>query len=198
MTLTLVTAPEMSGLAYDMTDFAPFLHWDEELPDAAILHRCLEAAVGHLDGPDGLLGRALINQTWDWTLDTFLAVLQVPLPPLQSVTSVKYLDAAGALQTLDPSAYAVIGAGGADKARIVPAYGTTWPATRSFPGAVTVRFVAGYGPEYLGIPAPLRHAIMMHAASLYENREAVAFLRPSEVPFGYEELVEPFRLRAFG
>jgi len=36
--------------------------------------------------------------------------------------------------------------------------------------AVTVTFTAGYGPRHTDVPQSARTAILMHAASLYENR----------------------------
>src|SRR4051812_14255213 len=75
-----------------------------------------------------VLNRALLQQDWDLFFDCFPDVIRVPMPPLQSITSVKYIDLSGTLQTLDPTGYAV------DKnfepGRIKPAYGTSWPSIR--------------------------------------------------------------------
>jgi uncharacterized phiE125 gp8 family phage protein len=50
-------------------------------------------------------GRAYVTQTWELYLDMFPpGCIKVPLPPLQSVTFIKYKDNSGALQTLDPTA----------------------------------------------------------------------------------------------
>ena len=55
----------------------------------------ISAAVSKLDGKDGLLGRAMITQDWQLSLDSFPCdgVIELPLPPLQEVTFVKYFDA---------------------------------------------------------------------------------------------------------
>src|SRR4030067_2296692 len=45
---------------------------------------------------------ALVTQTWELVLDGFpTGGIVVPMPPLQSVTSVKYIDTDGVQQTLD-------------------------------------------------------------------------------------------------
>lgn len=97
------------------------------------------------------LRRSLITQTVDLVLDSFpcpssrnpFAALEIPLPPLQSVVSVKYLSADGILSTLDASEYVVDT--DTTPGRIIPAYGKTWPSTLPYPGSVRVQFVAGYG-----------------------------------------------------
>jgi len=142
--------------------------------------------------------RAFISQTWETYLDhwpwpsyypgamyhgssyipqtmsypyTPLAMIQVDNPNLISVASISYVDTSGATQTLDPSAYQVEpGAPG----RIHPAYGQTWPSVRCIPGAITVNYLAGYGPAATDVPECVRTAIKMMVAELYEQREMTA------------------------
>jgi uncharacterized phiE125 gp8 family phage protein len=90
--------------------------------------------------------------------------IDVPLPTLQSVTSVKYYDPDGVQQTMDPAGYIASGQ------QIVPV--DAWPdydTTR--PGAVTVRFTAGYG-NATAVPAAIKAAILLYIGDLYANREA--------------------------
>lgn len=84
----------------------------------------------------------------------------IPLPPLQSVTSVKYLDTDGVQQTLDPATY-VVQKG--EPSHIVLANGATWPSVLLMPEAVTIRFVAGYGDNEADVPQPIRLAIALQA-----------------------------------
>ena len=129
------------------------------------------------------LSMTLVTSTWDWTVDQFPwgrtggawgchrgssshASLVIPNPPLASVTSLNYLDAAGASQTLGPSGYLVTTG---PYGRIDPAYGTVWPIHRSQPGAVTVRYVAGFGTA-ADVPETIKAAILLHMAFLFVNR----------------------------
>ncbi len=140
--------------------------------DDGVLAALITTARQSFDGRDAWFGRALLNQTWDYNLDCFpqCGVIYVPLPPLQSVASVKYLDTSGVQQTLPPVNYFVDV--GALPGRITPTYGTTWPSARFAPNAVTVRFTAGYGPNPQTVPMEIRVWLRQLVAYLFENRQA--------------------------
>jgi len=167
---------------------------DDPLVDALIA-----AAAGHLDGPAGILGRALMTQTWDVQYDGFPAragePLRLPLPPLQQVTSVAYVDGDGAAQTWAAPNWR-IAAGGGQPAALLPAWGQSWPATRDRVRSVTVRMVAGYGSAASDIPAPLRQAMLLLLGHWYENRETVTIgTIATETPWAAEALLAPWRAR---
>ena len=48
-----------------------------------------------------------------------------------------------------------------------------------------------------GVPAELKHAVLMLAGHLYGNREATADIEVREVPFGVREIVESYREWSF-
>lgn len=51
---------------------------------------------------------------------------------------------------------------------------------------------------YADAPAPLKEAILQLAAHFYENREAsLVGVSASELPFGFHDLVRPFRTWSF-
>ena len=160
MMLTRVTAPAESPVTLDEAR----AHCKADAADDTTLQIYLDAAVSHLDGAEGTLGRCLVTQTWDMKLDGFDGTINVPLPTLQTVTSVKYLDTAGVEQTVSPSSYTVAGQ------RIVPS-DAGWPSTDDVPHAVTVRFVAGYGLA-VAVPAAIKAAILLFVGDSYANREA--------------------------
>ena len=113
-------------------------------------------------------GRAYITQTWDVYMNAFpRGCIKVPLPPLQEIVFVKYMDSAEVLQTLDPSDYAVDCY--SEPGLICPAYGKSWPATYPEINAVQIRFVAGYGTA-ADVPQEVKHAILLKVADLYEHR----------------------------
>ena len=86
--------------------------------------------------------RALVTQTWKLTLDGFASKIVLPHAPLQAVTSITYIDAAGATQTVTSTVYAVDT--DAEPGIVRLGYGQTWPTTRGFANDVTVNYVAGY------------------------------------------------------
>lgn len=164
----------------------------------------IEVATQALDGSSiGTLGRALIQQTWDLRLDCFRACIEIPMPPLQSVTSIKYLDQDGAEQTLDPALYRVVGMAADWPAKIKPAYQQSWPATYPVDEAVIVRFVCGYAPsgdpiDYAkNVPAPIKQAILLEVGDLFAKREtSLTALDPTTVTT-VERLLAPIRVHTF-
>lgn len=129
--------------------------------DALIL-----AATEHFDGKDGILGRALVTQKWELTLDRFpcASEIKIPLPPLRSVESITYLDTNGDEQTLATTVYAVDTA--AEPGVVSLKYGQTWPSTLCQRNAVTIAFTAGYGVAE-DVPERVRSAVKLKAADLF-------------------------------
>ncbi len=133
--------------------------------------------------------RALITQTWRLTLDRFPtgdAAIVVPRPPLQSVTSIQYVDENGDTQTVVSSAYDVDT--NREPGRIVPAFGESWPSTRREAEAVTIVFVAGYGDDATDIPENTRHWLRLHVGHWHCHRGL-----PNNVMPRLEGLLDPVR-----
>ena len=90
--------------------------------------------------------------------------------PVQSVTSVKYLDTDGAEQTLSDTVYDVDAV--QEPGLITLGYNQNWPSVRNERGSVRVVFVAGYaldGTDYRkNIPQSIKQAILMIVEDLYE------------------------------
>lgn len=175
MSLTLVTPPTTPVVTDSIV--AAYLRLDE--PQFGVLDTLIAAATNYLDGPEGVLGRALVAQTWDYKTDCFpypewprynlnggyVYPLDIPLSPVRTVLSVKYLDADGVEQTWSGANYVV----DTGNNRIYTAVGFTYPQTRAVPNAVTVRFTAG--PDEAA--AADRLLVMFLTAHWYEHREPV-------------------------
>lgn len=151
-----------------------------------------------VDGKDGWLNRALINQTWDLWLDRFpcssRTPILIPLSPLSSVTHVKYYDAENTLQTWSSSEYFVDSV--SEPARLYPAYNESWPTALDRPNAVNVKFVAGYGSSAAAVPEAIRHAGLLMIGHWYENREEVNVGNiVNEMPFAAKCLLAPYKVR---
>lgn len=170
-------------------------HDDED----TLINDLILVAESWLDGVSGMLGRALITQTWTYKLRAFVDRVVLPLPPLQAVATVSYVDLAGETKTLDSADYQVV-AGGERPSLLVPAHGRSWPAVRVQDDAITITIVVGYGPNALDVPASLRHAARLIVSDLYAFREtaqvgSVAGQIPSMARV--EALVERFRVAFF-
>lgn len=160
------------------------------------------AATEHIDGPDAMLQRAIADQTWDMKLDGFCSEIDIPLPPLLSVDSVKYYDEDGALQTASTSLYEVVNVGARTPGKIVLTDGSGWPSVNTQAEPAVIRFRAGYmnlgvSPAVANVPAPIVTAIKMMVGSLYEHRETIVVGQTAVVvPWSAAQLLEPYRVFA--
>jgi uncharacterized phiE125 gp8 family phage protein len=154
--------------------------------------------------------RRLMTQTWEFYVNQFVTPggyvytwdiakgqapfpVFLPYPPVQSISSVTYLDPSGASQTLSTSVYELGERNGIGIMRLK--YGQYWPAVRNQEDSCTIRMVCGYGSNPTDVPASLRHAILLLASHGYWNREAVADKQFVEVPYTVEALVRPFKVQ---
>lgn len=135
----------------------------------------------------------IVEKTWDYKLAAFPAdEIAVPNAPVKSVTSIKYIDDAGVEQTVSTDVYAV------HPSDVSPTiylkYDQDWPAARAQEDAVTIRFVTGFTT----VPEPIRAAILMIIASMYEHRSgALTGVMITKTPQAPEMLLAPYRrLRA--
>ncbi len=138
---------------------------------------------------------ALITQTVEVKLDGFWGscAIELPMPPLQAVVSVQYLDSTGALQTLPADTYKV--STHRRPGRVWLASGKSWPTTKDEREAVTITFKAGFGDDPVDVPPNLIHAMRMLCAHYDRNREAVlAGEAPQIVPEGVETLISGERI----
>jgi len=142
-------------------------------------------------------GRAFVTQTWQahfagWPAD---GVLELPLPPLQNVTWVKYTTEAGVLNTLAANVYRVVTA--SEPGCILLAPNQSWPIETLDAGLpVVVQFVCGYGSA-AAVPAGMKQAMRWLVGHMTENREAVtmATSSPQQVPMSARWALDPHRFR---
>ena len=170
MALTLVTAPT-DGVLLPLNDVLAFARIDGQDDDFTV-RALIRAAVGELDGRDGFLGRALVTQTWKLTACDFPEwEWCLPLPPLQSVSHIKYTNTSGVLTTVNSATYRVI-TDGDPCGMVIPVYGGAWPTdVRSEIGAVQVTFVAGYGDTAASVPEAIRTWLKRKVRALYDGTE---------------------------
>jgi uncharacterized phiE125 gp8 family phage protein len=143
MTMEQVSQPV--ALAVSMDAAREALRRDDDALDLSI-GIALKALITEAEQ---ITRRAFVNRAMRVTLDRFPDAIRLAAPTY-SVEAVRFLDAAGQMQTLDPADYYV------DKVTkpgyIVPAAGKSWPGTGARLNAVTVDFTAGYGPTDETVP----------------------------------------------
>lgn len=198
MSLSLVTGPTVEPLS--LAEVKLYCRVDDDITvDDALIDALIVAARQRLDGYSGILGRALISQTWRLDLPQFWNVTRLPLPPLQSVTSVKYYNTSDVLTTVATSVYEVI-TSGTTGGHIHLLGDQSWPSDIDTDRAepIQITFVAGYGDSWNDIPEPLKLAMAYIVTHHYDNRESVKEGSMSEVPETTQSLIAPYRLVGFG
>ncbi len=142
---------------------------------------------------EGIHGRAYIKRSYRLELDAFPpSIIYLPKPPTLEVASIKYDDAEGTEQTLDPSSYEVDTA--REPARVRPVSGYSWPATYDNFGAVRIEFTAGYGEDPTEVPEDVRAAIFLALGDLYENRESIVLGLNANTTDAIQALLWPTRV----
>ena len=140
--------------------------------------------------------RALITQTWDGYLDEFPGEdsLEIPLPPLQSITSIKYTTSDGVEHTFASASYYVDTI--SEPGRVVLNEGYSWPGDElRAANGVAIRFVCGYGASSSYVPEPVRQAMLLLIGHYYENREASSLGNDLNlIPRGVDELLGNYRI----
>lgn len=158
----------------------------EGAEEDALIEGLIAAAVGHLDGPTGVLGRALVEQTWRQDYDGFGCDMRLRPGPVIEIVSITWRDVGGQISTVADSNYALVT--DALGARVY------WDASYSSPsnlykqGAVSVTFKSGYAE----VPAALKAAILLMVGNWYRFRSADGETGAAALPHGVEYLISPF------
>lgn len=116
---------------------------------------------------------ALMTQTWDYFLDAWPVngEIELPRPPLQSVTAITYRDDDGTTHTLSASDYNVDTSGLLGRVVLKPS--AAWPTVELDSGSpIKVRFVAGYASAAL-VPDMAKTAVLWLCGEMYQYREAI-------------------------
>jgi len=143
--------------------------------------------------------RAYITQTWELWLDAFPPgdFIEIPLPPLASITTMKYYDSDGVEHNAyEPGAGTPVGTDTYftdeknEPGRLCLQYGESWPSDTLRPHkGICITFVAGYGASSAYMPEKVRQAMLLMIGHWYENREAVSEKDLKEVPRAADALL---------
>jgi len=166
--IAIATEPTVEPVS--LTEILTHLRIDQDDERDADLMRLAKVARLHIERQK--IRRAIINQTWDQYFDAFANPLRVRWGTVSSITSIKYTDTDGDEQTTSTDVYELGHRHGQGIARLK--YNQNWPtAVRSHPDAVVVRYVAGYGAAASNVPEPIRQAILIMVADMWENPESL-------------------------
>lgn len=199
LTPTLITAPTLEPVSLEDAKAQCKIEHDDQ---DAELELFIQAA---REDVEVATGRQLVGATWEVRLDGWPCsdLIVLPRPPLISVTSVKYLDTDGTLQTLDTSVYTVHTYAGprCRRGAISLQDGQSWPTTQPVRDAVRIRFEAGYVASSetdqavvsAAIPGAIRLAVLRLVHEYNAQRgDLVVGASVATLPRSVEQILWPF------
>lgn len=151
-TITPVTLEEVKKhvIATDFTD------------DDDILQIYLDAAIDHLDGFSGILGRALMSQKWAIQYPDWRECFTLPMGPVKSF-ELRYFDTTNVERTVPSTAYVLSG----ETVLLDKAFQTPGLARRG--DAISAVFTVGE-TDVDAVPKAIKTVILLMVGGLYANR----------------------------
>lgn len=196
MPLELILDSVLEPVTYQQVlDHLRINPYDEEIDEASITY--IETLIRAVrDYTESFLDRALITQTWKYHLDAWPSRndIEIPKPPLQSVSSVYYTTSAG-VPTLWTAATEYIVDTVSGRGKIVLAYEKSYPTDILYPSnPIKIQFVCGYGDDPSDVPMQILQAILIQVGELYDNREPVIQGEPLHKLDTVERLLWPKKI----
>ncbi len=212
MSLIRIEAP--AGAVLGLTRVKQHLRV-EHTDDDALIQGLIDAATELLDGASGWLGRALAPQSWRYAVAGFPCpnlreiarlgsrayAIRLPLAPVSAVSSLRYTALDGSDTLLDAAAWRLLQPeSGNGRAYLLPLYDAQWPSdARCDLDSVRIEFSCGYAPQNAspvdygsGVPAPIRHAMLLLIGQWYDNRADIG--NGTELPNASRALLANYRL----
>lgn len=197
----LVAAPEITPVSLDEAKVQLAVDHTEH---DALITGYINAAVDHLDGWPGILGRCLVEQTWRQNFDGFATCMRLPLAPVLSVDSIKTTDADGVEATVPDTAYSLQTDARGSFVRLNSTFSSSSSLADS--AAVAVTFIAGYAttpevpadgetpavPAQSTVPAAIKAAIQIHVRLMYDAYRLGKEAGPIPVD-AMDALLRPYR-----
>ena len=165
----------------------------ETSDDDDLIDMLIEAVTDRLQE---LTWRQFITATYTLTLHDFPdsgKPIIIPMPGLQSVSSITYNDENGDAQTFATSKYSVDTK--SDPGMIHLTEGSYYPITENDINSVTITFVCGYGDDASDVPNNIKLAARMLVRHFYFNREALNCPGLSaDVAFSVNSLIRSYKV----
>ena len=179
-------------LPVSLLDLKEQLRIEHDEQDRLLLTKIMSAT----SEAEQFIGSPIMAQSFALVFDGFPAsggAIELPTSPIRSITSITYYDGNGDSQTLDAAEYGL--ATWRAIPDIYPVSGA-WPDTQERENAVTVTYVAGYASKPSAVPAAIREAVLLRAATRASMSEEsgvgnVAWKLDDALAFG--ALLNPFR-----
>lgn len=129
-----------------------------------------------------------VVQSWRIACDAWPedGLLNIPIAPFRSLDAFRTFDAANVPTNVPASAYELDSAPNAARIRLL----APLPAPVRCLSGIALDVTVGFGPLATDVPEPLRQAIRMMVARLYENRGDI---ESDPMPAAIASLIAPYR-----
>jgi uncharacterized phiE125 gp8 family phage protein len=118
---------------------------------------------------EGTTNNSLTEITWKTFRDKFISCFEIRKTPLIDISSIKYYDDSGILQTIDIANYFIRPMVGYDFIQFKQAF-TVPSFSEDFGWPIEIVFKAGYTDQADAIPEDIADALLAHVAKMFENR----------------------------
>jgi uncharacterized phiE125 gp8 family phage protein len=203
MGLTRIIEPVNPAITYDTAK--AYLHLSSD-SDQLYIEDMLIPAVTRLC--EDQQNRGYINQTYRLGAGDFRSLIKcdrefgdiIPLKrsPVQSISSISYVNRVGVTQVVDPRVYKSVL--DFEPGFIRLNYGFYWPYDYALDYArVNIDFVVGYGPTFETVPRRIKLTMLQLIAHFYTNRQAVVVSTAgpaiaAKVPYTFNYLIDSDRV----
>ncbi|MFG1347276.1 phage head-tail connector protein [Xanthobacter autotrophicus DSM 431] len=136
-------------------------------------------------------GRALMDQTWRFSLDRWplRGVIPAPVAPVRQILSATVEALDGSTAPVLSGALTLV----SDRApALIRVDGTRVAAPARAHGGIVITLIAGYGPEATDVPADLIQAVRLVVAHFYEHRDGPG--DATALPAAALALMAPYRV----
>ncbi|WP_282065105.1 head-tail connector protein [Aliiroseovarius marinus] len=196
--MMLVEQTTVPGTALPVAQFKDHLRLGTGFADDGVQDQVLETYLrAAMAAIEARTGKILLSREFTWTLTAWrdLASQALPVAPVTQVLSLEIHDRLGGTEVIDPTRY------GLEPDMHRPRLVSTGLCLPAIPvgGQAVIGFEAGFGAAWGDLPADLAHAVMLLAASYYENRADGAMTGQGELPAAIAALLQRYRtVRLFG
>lgn len=186
----LVTPPSAGDPIVTYAEAKAHLHLDSD-DEQTLVESLVKAATAHLDGFTGILGRALVTQTWRQDYDAFCPVLRLPLVAATISLVQAYAEDDDTGSAVAATNYELLEDALGSYVRFIDDY--AFPTSVRETRGVRVSFTAGYGAAS-AVPADIKQAMLLLIGHWFGNREAVNIGNiTTALTFAVEALLAPYR-----
>lgn len=187
----LVEQTSVAAASLPVADFRDHLRlgtgFADEGAEDSILETFLRAAIAAVEA---WTGKVLLERDFSWSLMAWRdgRAQTLPVAPVSEILTVRIIDCLDWQSIVDPAKYRLQ----QDTHRpVLMARGSRLP-TIPPQGSVSIEFTAGFGGNWLDVPADLSQAVMLLAAYYYEYRHEMR-VGGAVMPYGVSSLVDRWR-----